>query len=511
MNLSRKLPLSFALALVLAVGAGCGGLFFLGHSLDTFKSVVLARVDDERAAAAVTTHFKTQVQEWKDLLLRGSDAKLLEKHWTAFQNEEKAVSDGATALLARQSDPAAAQLLTQFVAAHRLMAKGYREGYEKFQNAGLDASVGDMAVRGIDREPAKLLVEAGRQIAESSTAIAAKAYADGQRAEAWGMGLMGVALLAGLGLGLALSRSVVGPLRRATEVAAEVAGGDLSRVFDTSGKDETAVLLQALAAMQTQLRELVGGVRHNAESVATASAEIAQGNQDLSQRTEAQASALQQTAATMEQLGTTVRRSAESVRLANELSRSASTAAGHGGEVVGRVTQTMQAINASSRRIEDITSVIDGIAFQTNILALNAAVEAARAGEQGRGFAVVASEVRNLAQRSSAAAKEIKVLISNSVEHVEQGSGLVGQAGLAMEEIVGSIRRVGDIIADIGAAADIQSAGVAQVGTAVDQMDRATQQNAALVEQSAAASESLTQQARQLVAAVAVFRTHASA
>jgi methyl-accepting chemotaxis protein len=258
--------------------------------------------------------------------------------------------------------------------------------------------------------------------------------------------------------------------------------------------------------MQAALAQVVSSVRQNSESVATASAQIAQGNQDLSGRTEQQASALQQTAATMEELGTTVRNNADSAKQANQQAQGASSVAAQGGDVVGKVVATMQGINDSSRKIGDIISVIDGIAFQTNILALNAAVEAARAGEQGRGFAVVAGEVRTLAQRSAEAAKEIKTLIGRSVEQVDQGTLLVDQAGKTMGEIVDSIQRVSDIVAAITAASVEQSSGVHQVGQAVTQMDLATQQNAALVEESAAAAESLRTQAQQLVQAVAVFK-----
>ncbi len=247
-------------------------------------------------------------------------------------------------------------------------------------------------------------------------------------------------------------------------------------------------------------------MRNSSDSIATGSAQIASGNADLSQRTEEQASALEETAASMEQLGSTVKANADSAREANQLAISASTVAIQGGEVVGQVVETMKGINDSSKRIADIISVIDGIAFQTNILALNAAVEAARAGEQGRGFAVVASEVRSLAQRSAEAAKEIKVLITASVERVEQGTTLVGQAGTTMVEVVSSIKRVTDIMGEISAASTEQSAGVSQVGEAVSQMDQVTQQNAALVEESAAAAESLKSQAQQLVQAVAVFK-----
>ena len=315
-------------------------------------------------------------------------------------------------------------------------------------------------------------------------------------------------LLIGLGgiLALVISRSITRPLARAAADAEQMASGDMTVALRLDGKDEAADLVRALSNMKDSLTRIVGGVRQNAEGVATASAEIAQGNQDLSQRTEEQASALEETAASMEQLGSTVKQNADNARQANQLALGASTVAAKGGEIVGQVVTTMKGINDSSRKIADIISVIDGIAFQTNILALNAAVEAARAGEQGRGFAVVAGEVRNLAQRSAEAAKEIKGLITASVERVEQGTALVDEAGTTMAEVVASIKRVTDIMGEISAASSEQSSGVAQVGEAVSQMDQATQQNAALVEESAAAAESLKGQAQQLVQAVAVFK-----
>jgi len=289
-------------------------------------------------------------------------------------------------------------------------------------------------------------------------------------------------------------------------LAEQVRDGDLSASAVDHTADEFSPLLAALADMRASLTTVVGGVRSNAEGVSTASVEIAMGNQDLSARTEQQASALQETASTMNQLGQTVRHNADSAQQAKQLSVNASLVAEQGGQVVGQVVNTMKDINESSRKISDIIAVIDGIAFQTNILALNAAVEAARAGEQGRGFAVVASEVRSLAQRSADAAKEIKTLITASVEQVEQGSSLVDQAGQTMDEIVGAIKRVADIVGEISAASQEQSRGVEQVGRAISQMDQSTQQNAALVEESAAAAESLKGQAAQLVQAMAVFK-----
>jgi methyl-accepting chemotaxis protein len=295
-------------------------------------------------------------------------------------------------------------------------------------------------------------------------------------------------------------------LAQSREVAERVRDGNLTVAVTDEAHDEFSPLIAAMGDMQASLTRVVAGVRGNSECVATASAQIAQGNQDLSQRTEEQASALQQTAATMDQLGTTVRNNAENSNQANQLAKGASEVATRGGEVVGAVVRTMKDINESSKRIADIISVIDGIAFQTNILALNAAVEAARAGEQGRGFAVVAGEVRSLAQRSAEAAKEIKVLITGSVTQVTQGSHLVDQAGVTMKEIVSAIQRVSDIVAEINVASAEQSSGVSQVGLAVSQMDQVTQQNSALVEESAAAAESLKKQAQQLVQAVAVFK-----
>ncbi|MFZ2325843.1 MAG: methyl-accepting chemotaxis protein, partial [Rhodoferax sp.] len=319
--------------------------------------------------------------------------------------------------------------------------------------------------------------------------------------------LIAVALAAGLGLWI--TRLITRPLGAAVLAAQGFAKGDLTVSLDAKGKDEISLLLHAMEDMRLSLAGVVTNVRRGSESVANASAEIAQGNHDLSSRTEQQASALEETAASMEELGSTVRGNAESALHANQLAAEASTVATQGGEVVNQVVETMKGINESSRKISDIISVIDGIAFQTNILALNAAVEAARAGEQGRGFAVVASEVRSLAGRSADAAKEIKMLINASVERVEQGTSLVDKAGETMGKVVASIKRVTDIMVEISASSNEQAAGVAQVGEAVSHMDNATQQNAALVEQMAAAASSLKQQSQELVQVVSTFKLSA--
>ena len=326
---------------------------------------------------------------------------------------------------------------------------------------------------------------------------------------AWAIAALVGSILLGGTLGLLLVRNIARSLRQAVAVTESVARGDLSQRIEVHGHDEVAQLLVALSSMQQSLIKVVATVRQGAEGVSTASAEIATGNSDLSARTESQASALEQTAASMEELGSAVQHNADNARQANQLALGASQVAHDGGQVVAQVVHTMKDIHQSSQKIADIIGVIDGIAFQTNILALNAAVEAARAGEQGRGFAVVAGEVRALAGRSAEAAKEIKTLISASVERVGLGSQLVDRAGQTMEEVVAAIGRVSDIVGEISAASGEQSAGVAQVGEAVTQMDQATQQNAALVEQMAAAAVGLKTQAQDLVQAVSVFKLQA--
>ncbi|MBQ0936879.1 methyl-accepting chemotaxis protein [Ideonella paludis] len=315
-----------------------------------------------------------------------------------------------------------------------------------------------------------------------------------------------VAVLFGATAAVLVTRSITGPMAEAVDVARAVASGDLNVRVAAQGRDESAQMLQALSDMTRGLATVVGDVRHSADSIATGAAQIAAGNADLSQRTEEQAANLEQTAAAMEQLSSTVKHNADTAQQANQLAVSASEVAMRGGAVVDQVVSTMGEISASSKKIGEIIATIDGIAFQTNILALNAAVEAARAGEQGRGFAVVASEVRSLAQRSAEASKEIRTLISGSVEKVEAGSRLVGDAGTTMTEIVSHVRRVADLIGEISHASSEQTTGIGQVSDAVGQLDHVTQQNAALVEQSAAAAESLSHQAVKLQAAVQQFQ-----
>ena len=393
--------------------------------------------------------------------------------------------------------------------AGRLIDSYVKTGDAAIDMATVDPNTGITMMQGADAAYAGMAKTVGQVVAhiDTNAHTAAAASATHSHQMNLTLSLIGL-LLAGTAVGVAYlaQRRLAADIHEASRVATAVAAGELNQPVTTQRRDEVGDLLRALAGMQAQLRKLVGEVRASADNISTSSAEVAHGNADLSQRTEEQAAALEETAASMEELSSTVKQNADNAKQANQLALSASSVAVKGGEVVGQVVQTMKGINDSSKKIADIVSVIDGIAFQTNILALNAAVEAARAGEQGRGFAVVASEVRSLAGRSAVAAKEIKALIATSVERVELGTLLVGQAGVTMTEVVSSIKRVTDIMSEISAASAEQSAGVTQVGEAVAQMDQATQQNAALVEESAAAAESLKSQAQQLVQSVAVFK-----
>jgi methyl-accepting chemotaxis protein len=373
----------------------------------------------------------------------------------------------------------------------------------------VDVSTGAMAMQSADTQFQGMLkhfeelVQLEKRLAQESYEASASAF---RTAVGVLITITLLALAISGAIALYMSGIIVRPLKRAISAAAQIASGDLSVDIHTRGTDETGQLLRALGEMTQNLRTLVGEVARGAHTVSDTSAQIAQGNLDLSQRTEEQASTLEETASSMEELTSTVTQNAQSARQASQLAMGASEVARKGGHAVGQVVSTMTGISESSRKISDIIGVIDGIAFQTNILALNAAVEAARAGEQGRGFAVVAAEVRSLAQRSAAAAKEIKTLIGDSADKVEAGTRLVDAAGKTMEEVVASVTKVSELIAEIAAASQEQSSGIGQVNTAISQMDQVVQQNASLVEEATAATESMKEQAGSLLQMVSRFR-----
>ncbi|MCC2961490.1 methyl-accepting chemotaxis protein [Massilia sp. IC2-278] len=510
MKLSRKLPLCFAAVALVVACAGLFGLWALNGSIATYDRAVVSYSHAGEVEAMLST-FKTQIQEWKNTLLRGKDEAERNKYWQAFQDSEREVSAQLAKLNAALAPGKERALLEQFGRAHAQMGQDFRKGYEQFAAAGFDPAAGDAAVKGKDREPAELLDQASKQIVAATRASAAAAEAASERATLLSLLAMALGSGAAIVAGVFVSRSIVRPLERAVEVAQTVAGGDLRARIEVTSNDETGQLLQALKDMNASLTRIVGKVRSGAETITVASDEIASGNMDLSSRTEQQAGALEETASSIEELTSTVKQNADNARQANQLAISACDVAAKGGDVVERAVTTMGAISESSKQIVDIIGVIDGIAFQTNILALNAAVEAARAGEQGRGFAVVASEVRNLAQRSASAAKEIKALIGDSVARVEAGSALVNETGTTMNEIVASVKRVMDIMGEISAASAEQGAGIEQINIAVTEMDTTTQQNAALVEEAAAAAQALREQTVALNEVVGVFKLEGDA
>ncbi|MBL8387432.1 MAG: MCP four helix bundle domain-containing protein [Hydrogenophaga sp.] len=511
MKLGRRLALGFGLVLTLLVALAAAAWVALQDVKADLDEITDNAVPSLQVAATLKTHaLNLRRYEYNHLVSKG-EASMKEMEGLiartqadmvrSFADYEKLVSNDADRAIWQAARRDADHYMSLWKPIEALSRQNTEESINKAE--ALMTGESRQAFTSLTEDLDKLWAfNVDQAVAFKKTAEVS--FHDGIRQL---LGVAVLALLVGVVAALLITRSIVGPIRRSLAVAEAVAAGDLTQRVTAEGKDETAQLLKAMDHMTTRLSELVTSVRLNAEGVATASAQIAQGNQDLSSRTEQQASALEETSASMEEMGSTAQQNADNARTASQLATSASGVAQQGGEVVGQVVSTMREIQHSSQKIADIIGVIDGIAFQTNILALNAAVEAARAGEQGRGFAVVAGEVRTLAQRSAEAAKEIKQLINASVERVEQGTALVDQAGNTMQEVVQSIQRVTDIVGEISSASQEQNAGVVQVAEAVSNMDQATQQNAALVEESASAAASLRQQADQLVASVAAFRT----
>ncbi|WP_280151796.1 methyl-accepting chemotaxis protein [Piscinibacter sp. XHJ-5] len=499
------LAFAFVLALLIAIVAvSLDKLTDVNDKVDTvvderYPQVLLAYEIQDQVNAIVSNVRAALLERTPEAAKKSLDSIVASrtKVGEAMEKLDKSLRDPKT----RALFAAAKESRTVFVAGQNqfieLVNAGNREG-------AIDVALGRLRTEqhAYQANINKLVEELSSQVKQAGE-DATREHDDGRQL-ILAIGAIAFAL-AGV-LAYVVTVSITRPINQAVQVAQTVAAGDLTSRIEVNRSDETGRLLAALKAMNDSLTGIVSQVRQSSDSIATGSSQIATGNQDLSQRTEEQASNLQQTASSMEQLTSTVKNNADTARAANQMATSARDVAAQGGAVVSQVVQTMEEITLASKKIADINGVIDSIAFQTNILALNAAVEAARAGEQGRGFAVVAGEVRNLAQRSAQAAKEIKTLINDSTGKVESGSRLVGDAGRTMDDIVTQVKRVNDMLAEISAATSEQTTGIGQISNAVTQLDQVTQQNAALVEESAAAAESLKQQANRLVNAVAVFK-----
>ncbi|HEX7641320.1 MAG TPA: methyl-accepting chemotaxis protein [Burkholderiaceae bacterium] len=515
LKIGARLGLQAGFLMLAMLAVGLEGWFTLSQSnarsADMMQKAAMLEQSIDTARSA-QVEFKKQVQEWKDTLLRGNDRAQFDKYSKAFADrsaQTDAYLQKLKDLFVKLKFDTAA--VDEAIKSHQELGLKYAEALKQYDvaNAGSAHTV-DALVKGMDRPPTQKIDGIVSYVLEQSNQMMAAADRQAQDSykTACVLLLAAVALAAAFGVvvTLWLGKSITQPLQQAVEMAETVAAGDLRSTVASTSRDETGQLLKALGGMNNSLIRIVSEVRRSTHTISGAAREIARGNLDLSARTEDQAGSLEETASAMEQLTSTVKANAENAREASSLAVTASEVAMKGGAVVSQVVETMGSINASSKKIVDIIGVIDGIAFQTNILALNAAVEAARAGEQGRGFAVVAAEVRNLAQRSASAAREIKALIGDSVEKVDAGARLVDQAGATMSEIVASVKRVSDIISEISVASSEQTSGIEQINHAIMRMDTVTQRNAALVEEAAAAADAMQHQGTVLVDSVSVFK-----
>ena len=507
LNIAQRLAVGFGALCFLLIALQAFGLNMISRVNDGTDELANRRMPNITTTGALLTEVNDVAIALRNMMLT-SDAADRQKQIEEINSSRSAAVDLLAKLRAGLTQPKALELHTKMADAHERYVKHQLELIKRIE-AGDEAEMRRYLKDEIRPVLAELKKAAAEELAlqvalGNETAATAHATYESSRLIMIVLGIVALALAALIAWWN--TRSITRPMARALEVANTVAAGDLTSRIEVTGTDETGRLLQALKTMNENLVRTVGAVRTSTETIGTAASQVAAGNLDLSSRTEQQASALEETASSMEELTATVKQNADNARQANTLAEAASQVAGRGGRVIGDVVGTMEQINASAGKIADIIGVIDGIAFQTNILALNAAVEAARAGEQGRGFAVVASEVRSLAQRSAAAAKEIKTLIGDSTQSVAAGSKLVGEAGATMAEIVESVRRVTDIMGEITSASLEQTAGIEQINGAISQMDQVTQQNAALVEEAAAASASMQEQAASLAEAVSVFR-----
>jgi methyl-accepting chemotaxis protein len=508
LNVSTRLALAFAVVLVLMIAATAVGVWQLHAVADTAQRMMEKPLAKERMVSDWYRNVFGAVRRTAAIAKSSDDSlgKFFEKDIAATAKDSADLVKGVVALMG--DDPEEKALFDK-VGEERKKYSAARDAVVKLKaegNAAEAQRVLDEQFVPVSQQYEKVMLDflnLQRKAIDASTRTINDAYHSGAQLL---IALAVLGVLLGVTCAFIIARSIIHPMTIAVNIATRVAEGDLTGHIEVRSTSEIGRLMQALKNMNDKLVQIVTQVRHGTEAIATGSSQIAAGNHDLSARTEQQASSLEETASSMEELTSTVKQNADNARQANQLAVSASEVAMKGGAVVSQVVETMDAINDSSKKIVDIISVIDGIAFQTNILALNAAVEAARAGEQGRGFAVVASEVRALAQRSAAAAKEIKELIDNSVEKVDTGAKLVGEAGSTMQEIVDSVKRVTDIMSEISAASAEQTAGIEQVNQAIAQMDEVTQQNASLVEEAAAASQSLQDQAGGLAKIVSVFK-----